>query len=161
MQPSISGAAPRSGWRFFPWAIAGTILFVIAVNAVMITTAVRGFPGRIGRNGFDLSNQYNAILAEAERAAALGWSLHTALRDGKLVLHARDAAGQALQGVSFTVEAQRPVGPPAWRLLTFLPEADGSCVSTSTLEAGGQWDLLITLRANGAEMHATRRLHML
>lgn len=35
----------RSLWRFFPWFIAGALGFVIAVNVVMVTIALRTFPG--------------------------------------------------------------------------------------------------------------------
>ena len=35
----------RSLWRFYPWFIAGGLGLVIAVNVVMVTIALRTFPG--------------------------------------------------------------------------------------------------------------------
>ena len=51
------------GWRWFPWAIALSLLVVVAVNGGMVWAALRTFPGVAGTDGFDLSNHYNRVLA--------------------------------------------------------------------------------------------------
>jgi nitrogen fixation protein FixH len=42
---------------------------VVAVNAGMIFAALASFPGKAGSDSFDLSNQYDAVLDHAQRAA--------------------------------------------------------------------------------------------
>ena len=58
------------------------------------------------------------------------------------------------------MEVLRPVGPAERRALTFHTEAGGTFVADSPLDIGGQWDLFITVQANGAMMHTTRRLRV-
>ena len=64
----------RSAWRFFPWAIIGGMLLVIAVNAGMAWSALHTFPGTAVEDAFDHSNDYDKVLNAAAREAALGWS---------------------------------------------------------------------------------------
>ena len=69
----------RSAWRWFPWAVAGTMGIVIVVNVWMVVIAMRSFPGAAQGNGFALSNEYNQVLKDEARQEALGWTLAIAL----------------------------------------------------------------------------------
>ena len=149
-----------SGWRYFPFAIIGALAFVIIVNAAMITTAVQGFPGKTGRNGFDLSNQYNAVLERADHAAALGWQAEASLRNSHPVLRVLDSNAAPLANAQVTAEARRPVGPEHNGSFAFTTTGDGTHVATAALGAPGQWDLLITVHANGQTWQTSKRLFL-
>lgn len=81
--------APLTGRKVFMIVMAffGTI---IAVNVFMAVKAVGTFPGLEARNSFAVSQTF-----ERERAAqqALGWTLETTYRDGRLTLDLRDRNG--------------------------------------------------------------------
>jgi len=154
-------AAPaRSGWQLFPWILVAAVGFVVLVNIGMVTLAVRGFPGKVGRNGFDLSNQYNVIIEKADQAAKLGWVIEATLRESRPVVTVRDAAGRTLADASVTVLAQRPVGPPRPQGLVMRDAADGARIADTSLQVSGQWDLDITVEAAGALVRATRRVQV-
>ena len=68
-------------WRFFPWALIAALGVVVAVNIGMaVVGAAARFPGTAVDDAFDHSNDYDKVLATAEREAALGWTVQTALR---------------------------------------------------------------------------------
>ena len=151
---------PRTAWRFFPWYLSAAILLVVAVNAAMITTAVNSFPGKVGRNGFDLSNQYNGVLAAAERARALGWTVSLAAEGGALRLELSDGAGAPLSHAAVRGEIRRPVGVAEAQALAFAPAADGSLRAPLAAIGPGQWDVTLTIETASEIMRLTRRLSL-
>jgi len=148
----------RSAWRFFPWAVAGSLGFVMFVNAGLVWSALSTFPGAAGNDGFDLSNDYDRLLAIAEKQAALGWSIAAALRDGRPALTFLDRSGQPITGLVITGDAERPLGPPLTTTLHFASEAPGTYVADERLPEAGPWDVLITAGADAARFRATKRL---
>ena len=62
----------RSAW--IPWVFVGGLLLVVAVNAVLIVTAVGSFTGLTTGHSYDRGRAYNHVLAEAARQDALGWT---------------------------------------------------------------------------------------
>ena len=150
--------AMRSAWRFFPWVVCAGLGLVVMVNLAMVWAAVRTHPGAAGVNGFGLSNNYNRVIAEAEREASLGWDLRVTATDGRPVLALHDRTGQALDDARIELVAQRPVGPPMRVALRLHPEGDGRYMAEESLATTGQWDLLITATAGPKIFTATRRL---
>lgn len=155
----MSATSPtRSLWRHFPWIICGAVGVVVAVNAVMITAAVNTFPGKLGRNGFDLSNQYNAVIAAQERNEALGWQLDANWSKAGISVALKDRAGIALEGARVTAELRRPLGPPQDQVLSLQPTGAGIYAAATPDHLGGQWDLMLTVQRGDDRFTATRRL---
>lgn len=150
--------ATRSAWRFFPWAICGALGTVVAVNAAMITTAVTSFPGKLGRNGFDLSNQYNTVIAAQERNEALGWQMDAAWGPAGITVTLKDRAGAALEGARVTAELRRPLGPPHDQALSLQSTSPGTYAAATPDHLAGQWDLMLVAQRGQDRFTATRRL---
>jgi nitrogen fixation protein FixH len=146
----------RTHWRWFPhWMIAAMAL-VFAVNGLMIYDAISTFPGQAGQDGFDLSNQYQRVLAAAEQQAALGWHVETtATAVPELQLTARD--GTPLAPTAIEARVERPVGPPETTTLTFH-QVTGARFQADSALSPGQWDLMLVVRAEDRVYSATRRL---
>ena len=108
-------ALPTRGqgeWWWFPFALVGALLGVVAVNGVMVYDAVSTFPGEAGQDGFDLSNAYDRVLAIAAEQAALGWHIGIEADGGRhAVLQATDSAGLGLEHATVAAQAERPLGP--------------------------------------------------
>jgi hypothetical protein len=87
---------PRRG-RWIPWAFAGGMLTVVAVNAVLVVASVSTFPGLTVGRAYDRGRAYNAVLEEAARQDALGWTARVALapwrRAGRRGRRSRGPAG--------------------------------------------------------------------
>jgi nitrogen fixation protein FixH len=145
-------------WRWFPHGLIGCMGLVFLVNAYMVYDAYRTYPGTAGTDGFDLSNEYKQVLATVRQQAALGWQIEAAETDAHYpLLQLTDRAGAALAATSIDARAERPVGPPRVTALTFRAVGDGRYQADTALVAG-QWDILLTVHADGHPYSATRRL---
>jgi len=157
--PDRVPAPRRSGWRWFPWALAGCMAFVFAVNAGLVVSALKTFPGQTENDGFAMSNSYAQVLAAAEKQAALGWTLAVGTDESRHpVVRLVDAGGTPIAGATIEAQAQRPVGPPQTTALPFHEAGQGRYMAEMPLIDAGQWDLSIIARANGGSFAATRRV---
>jgi nitrogen fixation protein FixH len=148
----------RSPWRFYPLAFAGAMFVVFLVNAGMVWTALTTFPGAAAQNGFDESNVYNAVMADAARQKALGWQIKTAMREGRAEITLNDRAGHGLSGATITAEAHRPLGPKNTTPLSFLPAGEGVYLARTALPLAGQWDVALSIARGDQTVRLTRRL---
>lgn len=150
----------RSLWRFFPLGVVAAMSVVIAVNAGMIYSALHTFPGAAGGDeGFALSNNYNAVLDQAQRDAALGWSVQASSdQAGRPVVNLTSRDGRPLHGASIAASAERPLGAPETLRLTFHEAIAGQYVADAALPARGQWDLTLLASSGAQEIAATRRI---
>ena len=149
-----------SAWRFFPLAVILSMTFVVVVNAGMVYEALHSFPGASeGDEGFALSNHYDIVLDQAQRQAALGWKVAAQTDDaGRAVVVLTDRQGVALHGATVAASAERPLGAPEARSLTFQEVGAGRYVADAVLPLQGQWELTLTASAEGHTVAATRRV---
>jgi nitrogen fixation protein FixH len=152
--------SPRgSAWRLFPWLATAAMSVVVVVNAGMIYAALASFPGKAGNEGFELSNQYDAVLDHAQRMAELGWTMRAqADAAGTPEVTLTDRDGAPLTGATVAAAAERPLGDPATRRLAFHEGTAGRYVADAALPLPGQWDLTLSASADGHTMAATRRI---
>jgi nitrogen fixation protein FixH len=145
-------------WRWFPHGLIGTMAIVFAVNFYMIYDAYHTFPGIAGQDGFDLSNEYKRVLATAQQQAALGWQIEADASNQRFpILHLTDRSGAPLTATAIKAQAERPVGPVDSTSLTFRPIGDGRYQADTSLFSG-QWDIMLTVEADGHQYNATRRV---
>jgi nitrogen fixation protein FixH len=156
LQSGPSGAAP-TGWRFFPWYVAGGLCVVLLVNAVLVFLAVESFPGLATDHGFNASNHYDSVLAAADRQAALGWTVQDTLADGRPVVALSGRDGAPLAGARLSATAERPIGAAEPVPVAFHATAPGRFEADAPLEQG-KWELDLTVTANGQDYHTVRRL---
>ncbi len=146
-----------SSYRWFPWAIAGSMGFVVAVNLALAYFAFSSSPGLVTQHPFDEGNGYNAILEAAARQDALGWTAKLAFSSsattrGELDAAFTDRAGKPVHGLSVTAHIERPVEARP-EILLALPEAEaGRYRAHADLGEPGQWDVRIVAR-RGDELY--------
>jgi nitrogen fixation protein FixH len=149
-------AAPRrSAW--IPWVFVGGMGIVVAVNMVFVFFALTTFTGTTVPRAFERGRQYDLVMAEAARQAALGWQVDLALVGNRLTVTARDAEGRPLVA---TVEGalHRPLQDLALPV-GFRPVGSGRWAGETDVPLPGQWEARITLTApDGAHKEVTRRL---
>ena len=158
---AIYGPGPgrRSAWQWFPWALVASLGVVVAVNITMVSFALHTFPGQAGSDGFDLSNHYDQVLATVRREAALGWDLRAMPSDaGRPVLMLTDRSGAPLRDARVVGTAERVLGPPETVHLVFRDDGAGRYVADAALTMPGQWELQLSVGAQGRTLAATRRI---
>ena len=149
----------RNLWLLFPWFIVAGIGTVIAVNGFMAWSAVRTFPGNAGRDGFDLSNRYNAVIERVKQEADLGWTVQAGVdQAGHPIVMLADRSGTALAGANIEATAQRPLGDRHLRQVRFTEVSSGHYRGDVTVDEKGQWELEIWATAQGQEFSTTRRI---
>ena len=157
--PPPSDSRPASLWRFFPLAVIIAMSVVVAVNAGLVYAALHSFPGKAGDEAFDLSNRYDAVLEQARREAALGWTVTAQTEEaGRPVVFVTRRDGSPLHGVSIAASAERPLGLPETRRMAFHEATAGRYVADTALMEPGQWDLTLSASFEGARIMATRRI---
>lgn len=156
-----AGAAhdPRRG-RWIPWVFAGAMLAVVAVNAVLVVASVSTFTGVTVGQSYDRGRAYNAVLAEAARQDALGWTAEVALTagGGALIVAVTDREGLPVAGRLDGV-LLRPVEGTA---VPLAPAATAPGRWQAVPEAAlrpGLWEARLTLTgAEGSRLDIRRRV---
>ncbi|WP_431285451.1 FixH family protein [Humitalea sp. 24SJ18S-53] len=131
----------RGGW--IPWVFVGMMAIVIGVNGILIYSAISTFTGVTRPRTYDLGRSYNAVIAEADRQAALGWSGRVALASGRLSVTVIDREGLPVPG-HLTGLLHRPLDGREVPL-AFGAAAPGRWTAEATPPAPGQWEARLTL----------------
>lgn len=138
------------GGRTIPWLFAGFFGVVILANAVMVYIAVTSFTGLQTRNHYLRGLAYNTVL-EADRVQrALGWDVavtfeSTGPRRGRIVAHARDAAGAPLDGAAVIAHLVRPAESGHDMDIALAAGRDGIHAAEVELPLPGLWEIQIQI----------------
>lgn len=153
-----TGRRRRSLWAYYPWFMAAAMLLVFAVNGVFIADALGTFPGAAANDGFDMSNDYDRVLAAVDAQNALGWDMRADVDAGHPVLLLKDKTGQGLAGADVTATATRPLGAPTANEISFRDAGGGRYFGSVALPMPGQWELALRISAQGHGIHISRRV---
>jgi nitrogen fixation protein FixH len=149
----------RSPWRFFPLGVAAALGLVVAVNVGMAWTALSTFPGNSGGDGFDLSNNYNSVLARAERQTELGWAARADIdAQGRPIVVMTGHSGDPLTGAAITGIARRVLGDEHAIEIQFRETNPGYYLGDRVVDEKGQWRLDLSATEGGRDFAVTRRI---
>lgn len=139
---SASAHDPNRG-RWIPWAFAGGMLLVVAVNAVMVYFAVSTFTGVTVPRSYERGRGYDAVLAEAARQDALGWRAEVRFEGGRLTVAATDREGRGVPGRVEGVLLRPLEGGEL--PLAFTARGTGRWTAEVEAPRRGQWEARLTL----------------
>lgn len=152
----------RSAW--IPWAFAGAFVVVVAVNALLIIEASRSWTGVVTETPFDTGNDYNRVLAEAQRESTLGWKVEAQgvrLDDGRTRIDVTIAtAPGAASETDLDGTLLRPIGMHAPVPLAFHPLGGGRYEAEVKGAEAGNWELRLSVRGRDGDLHTSRRLFL-
>lgn len=161
----VSAADPVRRDRWIPWVFVAGFAVVVAVNATMIVYAVSSFSGLATANPYERGVEYNRVLAEQDRQAALGWTLVPEFAPGRagtnagvLTLRAAGADGAPLRGLAVAVELTRPIDAVPPVEFALRETGDGLYRAEIALPRAGQWDLHIVARLGGDRRDVRQRM---
>ena len=152
-----------SSYRWFPWAIAGAMALVVAVNLVLAYFAVSSAPRLVTAHPFDEGNGYNAVLDAAARQDALGWQTQLRVEKrvathGVLSAIIDDRAGKPLPGLSVSIQIDRPVGARGEQIIDLKETAPGHYEAPAEFGELGQWELRLVARRGDALYEFSQRV---
>ena len=99
-------AQPRDRW--IPWYFVAFFLVVAAVNAVMVTLAIRTHTGIITEHPYEKGVAYNAVVSQEAAQEKLGWKGAIALQGDVLTFVLHDASGAVLHPSGAVAHMVRP-----------------------------------------------------
>ena len=145
------------------WTVLITLLIffgvIFAVNGAMIYAALSTLTGTDTDSAYQAGLQYEQEVAQAEAQDGRHWQVDaklTASAAGEQVdLSARDAVGQPLGGMDAFVTFERPTDRRLDRSVTLVEDGAGRFHGSAAL-ASGQWDIVIELTRNGAQMFRSK-----
>ncbi len=144
---------------WIPWAFAGGMAMVVAVNVGLVWLALDSSPGLVVERAYERGRAYNQVLARARAQAELGWQvmLEFDTRVGEVSATFLDRAGQPIADLEVTVNAERPLEPLLPMATTLSYVGAGRYAGTLELPQRGQWELRLVARG-AAEYQLARRV---
>jgi nitrogen fixation protein FixH len=148
MSATILDHDPKRG-RWIPWVFVGGMATVVAVNLVLVVAALSTFTGVTTGHAYDRGRTYNAVIEEAARQDALGWTPRVTLDGNVLSLALTDRDGQPVparvEGVLL-----RPLEGAALTL-DFVAAGPGRFIAFAEGVAHGQWEARLTATSRRGE----------
>jgi nitrogen fixation protein FixH len=147
--------------RWIPWSLAAAFLPVLAINMLLVRLALSSSTGLVSDHAFDTGQNYNGIIAEGQRAAALGWRGNARLdavpgddrRRARLTVTVTELDGTPLTGLLVSGRLTSPVDPQPDQDVTLADDGAGRYRLELTLPRSGQWEAQMLAR-RGAQIFA-------
>lgn len=143
----------KPGW-WYPYIFVAAFGVVVAVNGVLIYSAVATFTGLETENHYEKGNVYNSDIAMARQQEALGWQVAAkvlpdpAQQDGakrhvSVEAVFKDKNGEAITGLAVRALFIRPVQAGHDVSIPMSSKGQGRYVADADLDFHGQWDLRV------------------
>ena len=153
IKDQANGQPQETGFRIKGWhvlaAMIGFFGIIIAVNSVMVSLALKSFPGEDQKKSYMQGLDYNQTLEQRAEQAAQGWRLllidgteisvsATSLKVKLVADHDRPVRGQILTGTM-----RRPATDREDVSLTFVEDKEGLYIAQLPSLTAGAWQVKI------------------
>jgi nitrogen fixation protein FixH len=150
--------------RLWPTIIVAVLVIDVAVGFAMMRLAADDPHAAIEPDYYHKAVIWDSTLAQADRNAALGWTLESSLgaitprHDAPLMLRISDDSGQAVTGATLQVEAMQVAHADEVVHATLTAGADGGYVADLPMARPGLWELRVVATRGGDRFTADLRL---
>ena len=138
----------RVGWYFL--AFFG---FVAAVNAVMVTLAIRTHSGIVTEHPYEQGLAYNEVVKAADDQESWGWKVKVVLINDELQVQMMDKNNVPLKAESVNVYFYRP----SQTGMDFNMTMEGMSAKVK-FPAGGIWEVRLWARVGIRQFQHTQRI---
>lgn len=139
--------------RIIPWYFVMFFVVIAAVNAVMVTLAVRTHSGVVTDHPYEKGLAYNKVIAAEEAQEKLGWKGTLTLKGDRIEFSLKSKNGNEITPPQATAYFTRPTsqGHDFSALLK-----QGKAVVT--FPESGVWDVRVKARVDEIEYQQTARI---
>jgi nitrogen fixation protein FixH len=164
MTPS-SAAQPNRRALWIPGIFVLGFLIVIAVNGILIFTAVSSFSGLETDSAYDKGLQYNKALAAAAANAETGWRAEPLVTGGdngerKLEVTILDRSGAPVTELRVEAFLVRPTNAGMDSAITLTDFGGGRYGAVFTPKALGNWELRLKAARGDIAWQQSQRLFL-
>lgn len=139
--------------KLIPWYFVLFFVVIIAVNAVMVTLALRTHTGMVTDHPYEKGLAYNHVVEAYHAQEKLGWNAVLSYEKGILHFTLRDRAGHVLT----PDEASATFIRPTQQGFDFTVRLDGPHTPV-VLPRSGLWEVRIEAVSHGAHYQHTQRI---
>jgi nitrogen fixation protein FixH len=144
-------------------AIVAFFCVVIAVNAIMVYSAVSTYSGVVAAEPYRKGLHYNDRVLANERQQLLGWQdAFTVDRSGQIALTIRDVEGRSINGLDVQIIIGRPATNRHDTKVALIANAAGGYAAKVAPLQAGTWIVTVEARTSAADenpiFRARRRL---
>jgi len=159
-----SAKTRKRGW-WIPWIFVGAFVFVVGVNAAMMTAAFSTFTGLDTANHYRRGVSYNKALEAEAAQSRRGWKasvriVPTGPRRGRLVVAFADRQGAGLLSLDVTARIIRPTNARDDFAAVLKPLGDGRYAANIAFPLAGQWRAEVLARRGTARHRVDRRFEI-
>lgn len=148
--------------------LLGMVLFfggIMAANGWMAYQAVKTFDGLEREDPYRRGKDYNQVIEEAQKQAALGWQVEMVAEISgvdafvRLNVTMRDKTGVPLNGLDGVALFWRPVDDGLDVETMLIQQGNGLYVGEIQLPAHGQWDVRLEMKdGSGNKLNHRERI---
>jgi nitrogen fixation protein FixH len=152
--------ARKSGW-WYPWIFVGGFVVVIAVNLILLYSAVSTFSGLSRENPYEKGLAHNQTLEGARAQEKLGWKVASSIetlgetaqggRRVRIGASFQDREGQPIEGLQVRAMFIRPAAEGHDQQTVLSNQGQGRYAAEINLPLLGLWELqLVALGAKSS-----------
>lgn len=135
----------RPSDKYIPWLFVLFFMIFIAVDAVMVTLAVRTQTGLVTEQAYEKGLAYNSTLQEAAEQKSWGWQDTINVHDGEITYTLKDERGISATGAIVTAHFIRPV-KDGYDFSVPLAPYDNHYKATIAFPLKGEWGVRINVK---------------
>lgn len=130
---------------------------VATMNLILATMASKTFSGAVVANGYVANQDFNRWIERGKEQAAIGWNATAVVRDGELIVAAKDKNGASLSGAQVRVHLIHPFRAAEARWVDLMEISPGLYTARHDV-ARGQWDANIQMEKDGQVVLTRHRM---
>ena len=135
----------RPSDKYIPWLFVLFFVTFIAVDAVMVTLAVRTQTGLVTEQAYEKGLAYNETLKAAAEQTAWGWQDTISVHDGNITYVLNNENGDAVTGAIVTAQFIRPVQDGHDFSVPLIPDHN-HYKAAITLPLKGEWGVRVNVK---------------
>ena len=135
------------------WYFVAFFGFIAAVNAVMVTLAVRTHSGTVTDHPYEKGLAYNTVVEADETQKALGWKSQLTYADGALHFTLKDKQNQDITPENATATITRPTQSG----MDFTQPLTGAKTPV-TFPEKGLWEVRVDAEYKGVHYQTSARI---
>lgn len=132
--------------KFIPWMFVLFFLVFMAVDAVMVTLAVRTQTGVVTEQAYEKGLAYNRALDAAEEQAAWGGTGTLTLDGGRLSFVLKDKDGRTIDDADVKATVRRPVQAGYDKDYPMAQTGQQSYTAELKFPLPGEWDIRVSAK---------------
>ncbi len=155
----------RPSDRFIPWYFVLFFGFLSVVFGSFAYIAHTTHPGVVTEQAYEKGLQYNALIAQADAQARLGWSSSIAVAraaagGSRLSFSLRDAKGNPVAGMSVNAVVARPSRQALDFRVALAEQSPGVYAADIHPPAAGLWEMQVAATGAQGSYQAVKRMEL-